>query len=356
MTEKTLGYVELEWECPSCKTRNPGTERKCKQCGTAHTQDVAFQQAADEKLITDEKAASAAAQAGADIQCAYCGTRNPSTAKVCKQCSAPLAEGTARASGTVLGGLRSGPAPDVICRSCGTANPARAVKCSKCGDTLAKPKPEAAKPSGSGCSTRLIVGILLGVAAIVILWLVLSSRTTDAIGQVSSVYWKRTITVEALGPVTRSDWRESIPADTQVGQCTQKLHHTSDKAESGAKEVCGTPYVVDKGSGYGEVKQQCRYEVYRSWCEYKTTDWVAVEPLVAEGKDLKPFWPDARNLGKNRRTGGKTEYYRVTLQANDQKYEYDPDDEKSFVQFTPSSRWKLKINTFGDVNSVESVR
>jgi hypothetical protein len=29
MAEKELGYVELEWRCPSCGNRNPGSAKKC---------------------------------------------------------------------------------------------------------------------------------------------------------------------------------------------------------------------------------------------------------------------------------------------------------------------------------------
>ena len=95
MTQKELGYVELEWTCPACNTRNPGTARKRTQCGAAQPAEVKFEQAPEEKLITDE-AKIAEAKAGPDIYCAYCGTRNPSTATACKQCTAPLAEGKAR--------------------------------------------------------------------------------------------------------------------------------------------------------------------------------------------------------------------------------------------------------------------
>ena len=64
-----------------------------------------FEQAPEEQIITDE-AKIAEAKAGPDIYCAYCGTRNPSTATACKQCTAPLAEGKAREAGAVLGGLQ----------------------------------------------------------------------------------------------------------------------------------------------------------------------------------------------------------------------------------------------------------
>ncbi len=123
MARKSLGYVELEWTCPSCNTRNPGSARKCLQCGTVQGEEVKFEQAPEEKILTDE-AEIAAAKAGPDIYCAYCGTRNPATAERCKQCAAPLGEGKARAAGEVLGGLREEPAPPVKCPACGSENPA----------------------------------------------------------------------------------------------------------------------------------------------------------------------------------------------------------------------------------------
>ena len=54
MAQKELGYVELEWTCPACNTRNAGSARKCTQCGASQPEAVKFEQAPDEKLITDE--------------------------------------------------------------------------------------------------------------------------------------------------------------------------------------------------------------------------------------------------------------------------------------------------------------
>ena len=94
----TIGYVRLEWTCPNCNSRNPGSVKTCQNCGAPQPENVQFERAAEEKLVTDQKEIQAAA-AGADIYCAFCGTRNPAGAKVCSQCGADLTEGKARESG-----------------------------------------------------------------------------------------------------------------------------------------------------------------------------------------------------------------------------------------------------------------
>jgi ribosomal protein L40E len=354
MSEKTVGYVELEWTCPKCKSRNPGSRRVCGSCGAPQPRDVQFEQPAQEKLITDEKTI-AAASAGPDIHCAYCGARNPAGAKTCKQCGADLAEGIAREAGRVVGALRTEEAPPLICLSCGTPNPATARKCSKCGDTLVKPQPKPAAAPARGRGSQWWLLPLAGIILLAAVLIYLGTRTTELIGSVSGVSWRRAISVEALQPVTRENWRDQLPAGVQVGQCTKKVHHTQDSPAPGAKEVCGTPYVRDQGSGYGKVVQDCHYEVYADWCQYRTTAWVAVDPLVLEGADLNPRWP-AATLGQKQRAGSRSETYKVRLTANDKAYTYQPADLQEFAQFQPGSRWKLKVNTFGSVTDVEPAR
>ncbi len=116
-----------------------------------------------------------------------------------------------------------------------------------------------------------------------------------------------------------------------------------------AREVCGTPYVVDQGSGFGKVMQDCRYEVYADWCQYRTMAWVLTDPLALEGADLAPRWPSA-TLAQNQRAGERTEVYKVTFTANDKTYTYRPDTAAEFAQFTPGSRWVLTVSALGGVS------
>ncbi len=353
MAEKELGYVELEWRCPSCGNRNPGSAKKCTQCGAPLTEQIQFEQAPQEQLITEpEKLARATA--GPDIQCAYCGTANPATAQKCKQCGADLSEGKARAAGRVLGGFRDQPAGTLRCPACGTENPATALKCSKCGAALAQPAPSQAAPvvTGRKFPVAILLAIVLGLCALIGAVTLLSTRTTDLIGEVRELTWRRAIAIEALTPVTRQAWRNEVPANAAIGQCTRKVHHTQPDPAPGAKEVCGTPYTVDQGSGFGKVVQQCVYEVYADWCDYQALEWRVINTVVAQGTDLNPLWPEL-NLVKDQRAGNRQEEYRVIFLANDKTYTFTTSDGGEFVRFQPGSRWKLKVNTFGAVTGVE---
>lgn len=352
MAEKELGYVELEWRCTSCGNRNPGSIKKCAQCGAPLTDQIKFEQAPQEQIIADKEKIAAAA-AGADIQCGYCGATNPATAQKCKQCGAELAEGKTREAGQVLGGFRDQPAPPLKCPSCGTDNPATAVKCAKCGSALSQPKPQAAPaPAKGGFPVGILIAILLGICALAGVFLALSARTSDLTGEVSGLIWRRTIAIEALSPVTRATWRDEAPANVSLGQCSRKVHHTQPDPAPGAKEICGTPYTVDQGSGYGKVVQQCVYEVYADWCEYQALEWRVVNTLVAQGTDANPVWPELR-LVNDQRAGGRQETYQVKFIANDKTYSFTPPNSNEFVQFRPGSKWKLKINTFGAITGVE---
>ncbi len=352
MARKSVGFVELEWECPSCGNRNPGPARTCIQCGAAHPDSADFVQAAEEKILTDP-AAIAAATAGPDIHCAYCGTRNPAGAKVCKQCGGDLGEGAARSKGKVLGAHRSEPAPTVTCPSCGAESPAGALKCRQCGAPLAPVPATEPTPAASAHRRPIWPFLVAGAAIILIAILVLGGRTKELVGEVSAVYWQRSIAVEALMPVTKETWRTDVPAGVPIGSCVSRLHHTQDEPEAGAREVCGTAYTEDQGSGYGEVVQDCRYEVYADWCKYEAEEWQRVDLIVAEGADLAPRWP-ALSLTTDQREGSRSEVMKVTFDTDGNVYDYSVRDANSFQEFAPGSRWLLTVNGFGSITDVKA--
>ena len=89
---RTVGYIQNEWTCPNCQTRNKGSVKTCENCGAPQPENVQFELPAEQKFVTDEKSINAA-KAGADIHCPFCGTRNPATAKTCSQCGGDLIEG-----------------------------------------------------------------------------------------------------------------------------------------------------------------------------------------------------------------------------------------------------------------------
>jgi ribosomal protein L40E len=356
MVKETVGYVELEWTCKRCGSKNPGTVKTCRGCGAAMEATDQFELGADQELITDE-AALAKAKAGPDIHCAFCGTRNPGDAKICKQCGADLTQGKARETGQVVGALQTGPVPDITCPFCGTVNPGKAKKCKQCGSTLVKQPvpPPAAQPqpaAGSRVWLFVIGGLVVLCVIAAIFFLAQGSRTESATATVTGVNWQRTLPILGLVPVTRETWEDQIPQDADPGQCTDRVRSVQDSPAPNAQKVCGTPYVVDEGSGVGEVVQDCQYEVYDAWCTYTTSEWAVVDTLVAQGSDLQPEWPATR-LEAEQRLGDGQETYVVVLAADDREIRYRVNSEQAFRQFVPGSRWAVTVNGFGDVTDIE---
>jgi ribosomal protein L40E len=364
MAKKSLGYVQTEWTCPNCQTRNPGPQKTCGSCGMPQPDDVKFEQAAQENLITDE-AEIAKAKAGPDIHCHYCGARNPAGAATCSQCGADLTEGTAREKGQVMGAHRDKPVPKIVCESCGTENQADAAKCVQCGSPLQRVEPESSPVKAAPAKqNRLWViiggGLLLLCCIAIILFGVFSVRTSDINGTVKDVSWTRTVTIEALMPVTREDWRDKIPAGAIVGQCTEKVRDTEQRATGQQREVCGAPYTVDEGTGYAEVVQDCTMEdvyesvsVYDDSCNYTVDEWQKIDELSSNGNDLNPRWPAVSISRRDQREGEREEEYRVTFNTEDGQYTYSPDSEDEFDRYQIGSRWLLKVNTFGAVTAAE---
>src|SRR5512139_1272680 len=174
MPQETVGFVNLEWTCKRCGSKNPGTTKICAGCGSVMSETDKFELPAQQELIKDE-AVIAKAERGPDVTCKYCGARNTADAKTCSQCSADLTEATTRKAGEGLGAFSAEKKPDVKCPYCGALNPATALKCSNCAGTLRmaqrpidQPKaPPAAAPAAASRLPLLIgVGVLI-VAAIV---------------------------------------------------------------------------------------------------------------------------------------------------------------------------------------------
>lgn len=357
MTRKTLGYTQLQWMCPACGTQNRGTARFCINCGTAQPEDVEFHQASHEQILTDIETVKKA-KAGADIYCFYCGTRNPADAVNCSQCGADLSQGTRRESGKVIGAFQASSNVEPIpCSSCGQMVDPDAATCPYCGSPIHKPEkpkpqqPPVAAKTGGGKGVLIGIALFLLLACVGIYFLFI--RTSDATARVQSVHWTRAIAIEALAPVRHENWRDQIPADAVIGTCTQKVARVQDSPAPNAKEVCGTPYTVDKGNGYGEVVQDCQYEVYADWCNYTVQEWQVVDQVVAEGDDLAPQDPQMPVLSGNQRAGGRSATYEILFDADGETYTFTTEDEELFRRAQPGSRWVLKVNTLGAVTHIE---
>jgi hypothetical protein len=315
----------------------------------------------DNAVLLTEEADIRKAKAGPDVHCPYCRARNPADAEFCGACGGSLGEAEAREHGRVIGAFREERGLEKECPNCGTLNTAGALECSGCGGSLvSSPEPqeregEAAGPkrrglprfAGIGCLAIVLIGIAFFVFSL------LSKEQVTA--TVQQVEWERSVPILALAPVHNEDWRDQVPGDAEELSCREELRETNDEPVPGAVEVCGTPYTIDEGSGYGEVVQDCVYEVYDDYCSYTVMDWAVIDTLTVSGADLDPYWPDAPLQAGQEKGEGESQYL-VIFDVDGDRLRYHPDDESDFSRFTPGSSWVIEVNKLGGISVVEPTR
>ena len=357
---RTLGYVQNEWTCPNCNTRNKGGTKTCENCGAPQPENVQFELPSEQQLVKDEKQIQAA-QAGADIHCGFCGTRNPATAETCSQCGGNLKEGKAREAGKIM---QAPPAqPKVItCSRCGTENPGSNSTCSKCGAPLprvapAQPAIQAAAnvpitpggltPAASvNAKTNnkrnlfILGGIFACLAVIcvtVLALFVFPSATVEA--TVVDVHWQTNVPVQEVQAVRHTEERGNPPSNAYDESC-----HTE------SQDVCEQK-TVDKGNGYSEVVEECHTET-EQYCSYTVDEWKTIQNYPLEGNDLRPVY-ESPNYSSNQRLGDQSEELTVTFSTEKGNKTYSPSTVSEFQQFDIGSTWTLKLNAVGGIISVE---
>jgi ribosomal protein L40E len=310
-------------------------------------------------VLLTEEADIRKIKAGPDVHCPYCHARNPGDAEYCGACGGNLADADVRESGRIVGAFRQQKGLEKECPNCGTLNPANALECSGCGGSLSV-RPEAVdvpsrtkrrsgmpKYAGFGCLAIILIG-----AAILLFSLFSKEELTATVHQVE---WERSVPVLTLALVEQEDWRDQIPLEAEDIRCQEQLRETSDEPVPGALEVCGTPFTIDEGSGYGEVVQECVYEVYDDFCSYSVMDWTVTEMITVAGRDLDPYWPDVQ-LQDDQQSGPGEEEYTVVFRSGSDSYRYSPNDEVEFTRFDLGSTWVIEVNQLGGVSVIETAR
>lgn len=360
MARKELGHIELQWTCPNCRGINPGPDKVCNTCGAPQPEDVQFEQPERQELITDQEV-DAQAEAGADIHCPFCGTRNPAGAKICSQCGGDLVEGRKRETGHVVGAYQTGPASMVHCPHCNAENPDTAKVCSQCGGSMrreedietAEPVAEPSRPKTRAGAPIVLILVLVLLCGALAVFAFFAMRTEEVTGTVEGVSWKRTIPVEAIIPVSYSDWQDQIPMDAEIESCLEDIRYVQDEPAPNSVEVCGTPYNVDTGSGYAQVVQDCEYHVYDDFCTFSVEEWRQVDVVILTGENYTPEWPD-RALEAGQRLGAsRDETYVIFFDAGSEDYSYTTSDYNLFQSAQPGTRWVLNVNSFGSLVSIE---
>jgi len=346
-------FVELEWVCPNCNSRNKGSKKTCGSCGAPQPDNVKFQRAADEKIVTDEKAVEAA-KAGADIHCGFCGTRNPGNAVTCSQCGGDLKEGKARQAGQIL--QAAAPAPKaVVCSTCGAENLGSARMCKECG----APIQQAASPVTAAVSStpaqisatpsaapkkKANVWIFAAIGAFFLICCVAAVMlfaipSKSAKGTVTDLQWQTSVPVQEIQAVNYSNQGGSAPSDAYNVSC-----------RTDSKEVCQDK-TVDQGNGFAEVVTECHTES-EQYCDYTVDEWTTIQSYDLNGNDNYPVYENP-SITSDQRLGTATETLTVVFSIPDGQKEYTPSSVSEFQQFEIGSTWTLKMNAMGGVMSVE---
>jgi hypothetical protein len=216
----------------------------------------------------------------------------------------------------------------------------------------AQPAAKTAAGKGSRISTGIIIAIGIVLVAACIGLFIFLNRTDDIVGQVNNLSWERQIIILGLAPVSRTAWRDEIPQEAEVGMCRQEHRSTTQDPQPNSTEVCGTPYTVDSGDGFGEVVQDCEYLVYDDRCDFTVLELQPVNQLILDGTDLNPQWPAVR-LEANQQEGERQENYRIVFSADGEQFTYTTHDPNEYQNFIPGSKWNLKVNQLGGVKEVE---
>jgi hypothetical protein len=348
---RTLGYIQNEWTCPNCDTRNKGSAKTCENCGAPQPENVQFALPSEQKFVTDE-ASIKKAQEGPDIHCPFCGTRNPASAKTCAQCGGDLVEGKAREAGRIMQAPPS--QPKVIkCDNCGTENPGSNSVCSNCGSPLPKavvapaiapqatPGMNLGKAIASKKPNRLLIGGIVAALAIccfAAIALFIPSKSVQA--TVVDVHWQTSVPLQEIRAVDYNNEPGSPPSDAYNLSCRDE-----------SRDVC-EQRTIDKGNGYSEVVEECHTET-QQYCSYSVDEWTTIQTYTLEGDNLQPIYEDP-SISSGQRLGQESEELTVTFSAeNGEQETYSPSTISEFQQFTIGSAWTLKMNALGGVVSVE---
>jgi len=357
---RTLGYVQNEWTCPNCSTRNKGGVKTCENCGAPQPENVQFDLPSEQKFVTDETSVNAA-KAGADIHCGFCGTRNPATAETCSQCGGELKQGKAREAGRIM--QAPPPQPKVVkCEKCGSENPGSNALCSNCGSPLPKvavaapavtpqavagtnvAKPGAAKKTSAAVlrTNWLLIGGILAALAVccvaAVFFFVLPTKSVQA--TVVDVHWQTSVPVQEIRAVDYSNESGSPPSGAYDVSCHDE-----------SRDVCEQK-TIDKGNGYSEVVEECHTES-QQYCSYTVDEWDTIQTYTLDGNDLQPIYDDP-NISSSQRLGEQSEDFTVTFSTeNGEQETFSPGTVSEFQQYTVGSTWTLKMNSLGGVVSVE---
>ncbi len=303
------GTYQMLWDCAYCGTDKllGLNHRFCPNCGAPQdTTRRYFPSEADMVAVENHKFV------GADVICPACETANAASAEFCQQCGSPLTD-AAKAKLT-------------------QASPS--VASSRSTNQLSNPS--------RSMSKRTLFTILGGVAALIVVAMVLLTWTRDTTVAVTAHAWEREIRIEDFASRSRADWCDSMPGDAYRVSRSERQRGTRQVPDG---ETC-TFRNVDRGDGTFRREEVCTTDyrsepVYDSYCNYTIDRWEYARSAETAGADRNPTWATLR-LASNEREAERNADYYLELGNEDNDYRCRV-DESLWTQADEGSRWTLAV-------------
>lgn len=347
------------WDCSSCGTKGVmGDAYRCHSCGAGRPDDVEFYLPSDAEVVKDA-AGIAAAKAGSDWMCGYCGQWVAAVEKACPNCAGGGIAGSRRQeSGETVRVVDWRSDAKLDCPYTDTAG--QPCECDPpCRDRdgavqSAVPTRTDAPATGSrravtapvdirgllSCIGFVLLAALMGVGG----WAIFRPR--DVIATVSGHSWTRVQHVEEYRALSQDGWDK--PADAYNVRVERRVHHHDrvldhhetrtrivyDRVADGTERVRTGTRTRSLGNGrfertptyttktrYKTVARTERYDepvyrrdpVYRDYYLYMVDRWVPGEDRHEQGVGLDPRWPSTAVRDARQRMAAREENYSITL-------------------------------------------
>ena len=346
-----MAVYEGKWRCSSCGAVNRGASVRCV-CGNARDQSEPIFVEDDAPAVTDA-ALVAAAEAGPNWFCGYCGAENVHGATECKPCGGSRAQSDDGRKVQVVESAGE-PAPGMRLRD--------------------EPTPVA--PPRSSRRAWVVGGAVVSVVVIFLVWLFGSTRVVEA--TVAEATWTRSVQVDQLGP-REEGWEHPTGAEVLHTEQRQRLQNVSvpvTRVRKATKEVSTgqtrkvkTGRKIDLGNGFFRdeerdvpVTKTVTYDeeyqttelrpasVPATWYVFRAWRSLRTEELTGENG---PRWPAVTLLSEQRTSNNREQFAVVLAMTNGKSFRHTPKDEAEFQRFQKGALKRLKVNRAGWLLGIE---
>jgi hypothetical protein len=374
-------HVEMRWRCAACHTENLGRHKRCQHCSKGKDTEL-FYDAPDTANPTPAQAVVdpqliAAATAGADWVCGYCGDTQPQRVTECANCGASKNDPAHPAALLASFVPPVAPEPGVDL----------AVVAAQAEERATQRRARSLRNWTLGIAAAITVTLLSAF----VLWLIFRTRELEA--KVVQRSWEHTVIVERNQIVAGQGFAEDRPSDAFDVVPAGERHHHSDRVQDGTEresysvdvacgEDCETTSVTctanDNGfktcSGgdrecrtrycsetrYRDVPRYKSVPVYRPWYTWRAWQWVVHRKLVEKGATDEPRFATAAQIrlgagcgpGEQERERRETKYEVVFADEDGERYPYPVSGIEEFSALTLGAARKVRVGRLSEAEIV----